>query len=159
MATLDYTGSAVAGAYVPSTFTQKGGPAVLYRRLTIADIIAADTTMTANGYIATNDIIQAIHVAAGFSFDYAVLHIITACTATVTGEVGLAGGAEAIGSTPVDLAATAGTCYRTVEADSYDLGHVFTSNDTIDVQFLIANCLVGDLELFVIGNMLDLGSA
>ena len=159
MATLDYTGSAAAGAYPPSQFHQKGGSAILYRRLKVSDIIAADTTMTTNGYIATNDIIQAIHVPIGFFAQSAVLRVITACTATVTLEVGLAGGAELIGSTPVDAAATAGTAYATIEADSYDLGHYFAAADTIDVQFLIANCLVGDLELWVLGHMLYFSTA
>lgn len=155
MATLDYTGSAVAGAQPDSFFHQKGGPVVLHRRLKVSDIIAADTTMTTNGYIATNDIVKCLHVPKGFSFDYCALHILTACTATVTLEVGLAGGAEALGSTPVDAAAAAGTWYRTIEADTYDLGHVFAANDTIDMQFLIADCVIGDMELFVVGHMLN----
>jgi len=159
MPTLDYTGSAAAGAMPVSFFHQKAAPTVLHRRLKVSDIIAADATMTTNGYIALNDIIQAIHVPIGFSLDYGVLRIITAHTATVTAEVGLGGGAEIIGSTPVDMAAAAGTCYRTVEADSYDLGHVFTAADTIDIQYLIANVVVGDSELFVMGHMLYVSSA
>jgi hypothetical protein len=155
MPTLDYTGSAVAGAQPDSLFHQKGGAVVLHRRMKVSDIIAADTTMTTNGYIAADDIVQALHVPKGFSVDYGVIHILTACTATVTLEVGLAGGAELIGSTPVAMDAAAGTWYRTVEADSYDLGHVFDANDTIDCQFLIANCAVGDFELFVVGHMLN----
>ena len=159
MPTLDFTGSSVAGAYTPSLFHQAGGPVVLHRRMSVANIIAADTTMTTNGYIATNDIIQALHVPEGFSLNYGAIQIITPCTATVTLEVGLAGGAEVIGSTPVDAAAAAGTWYRTIEADGYDLGHVFADNDTIDVQFLIANCLVGDFDLFIVGDMLDFNTA
>lgn len=157
MATLDYTGD--GGSRPPNPFNQKAQPVVLYRRLKIADIIAADPTMTANGYIAANDIIEALDVPAGFLFERAVLRVITPCTATVTVEVGLAGGAEMIGSTPVDVNAAAGTAYVTIEADSYDLGHFFAAADTIDLQFLIANCLVGDLELFVFGQLLQLGAA
>ena len=51
MPTLDFTGSSVAGAYPQSLFHQPGGPVVLKRRMVVADIIAADTTMTTNGYI------------------------------------------------------------------------------------------------------------
>lgn len=159
MATLDFTGDAVAGAKAPNVMVAKGKESCLHRQFKVADIIAADPTMTANGYIAADDIIQLLHVPEGFDFDHAVLRIITPGTATVTAEVGLAGGAEMIGSTPVDMAAAAGTCYRTIEADSYDLGHVFTANDTIDIQFLIANVAVGEFELFVFGKQLSLGVA
>lgn len=159
MANLDFTGSSVAGAYPPSIFHQKGGPTILHRRMSVSDIIAADATMTTNGYIATNDIIYALHVPEGFSLNYGAIQIITPCTATVTLEVGLAGGAEVIGSTPVDMNAAAGTWYRTIEADSYDLGHIFADNDTIDCQFLIANCLVGDFDLFIVGEMLYFNTA
>ena len=158
MPTLDYTGSSAAGAKVPESFSAHAHRTVLYRRLKVADIIAADATMTTNGYITADDIIQALHVANGFSFDFAVWRIITAHTATVTVEIGLAGGAECIGSTPVDAAAAAGVCYRTIEADSYDLGHVFVAADTIDIQYGIANVVVGDSELFVFGSQLVLGS-
>lgn len=155
MATLDYTGSAAAGAVIP--LEEKAVEGHLYRRLKVADIIAADTTMTANGYITADDIIQAIHVPAGFVFDKAVIRIITACTASVNVEVGVAGGAEAIASFDAD--GTAGTCGVTIETDSWAGGKVFTSNDTIDVQFITANCATGELELWVFGKQLSLGTA
>lgn len=155
MATLDYTGSAVAGAGIPLEHFAREGH--FYRRLKVSDIIAADDTMTSNGYITANDIIQAIHVPAGFVFDKAVIRIITACTASVNVEVGLAGGAEAIASFDADGAA--GTCSATIETDSWAGGKVFTSNDTIDVQFITANCATGELELWVFGKQLELGTA
>jgi len=155
MATLDYTGSAAAGAGLPIDLNAREGH--FYRRLKVTDIIAADTTMTTNGYIAANDIIQAIHVPAGFAFDRAILRIITACTASVNVEVGLAGGAEAIASSDVDAAA--GTIYSTIETDSWAGGKVFSSADTIDVQFITANCATGELELWVFGKQLVLGTA
>jgi len=157
MGTYDYTGDAVAGASPPNPFIGQAFRAPLYRRLKVSAIIADNAVMKAAGFIAINDIVQAIHVKAGYSLDACILRIITAGTATVTAEVGLAGGAEGIGSTPVAMDAAAGTMYRTIEADTWDLGKVFTTNDTIDVQFLIANCAVGDFELFVMGNQLLLG--
>lgn len=157
MATLDYTGDSVAGSGVPNEFIAKAIPVTLYRRLKVADIIAADTTMTTNGYITADDIIQALHVNEGFVFDKAVIRIITACTADVNVEVGLNGGAEAIASFDADGAA--GACGVTIETDSFAGGKVFTANDTIDVQFITANCLVGELELFVFGKQLVLGTA
>jgi hypothetical protein len=159
MATLDFTGDAVAGAPAPNETVQKVKPACLHRQFKVADIIAADATMTTNGYIAADDIIQLLHVPAGFVAEAAVLRVITAGTASVTFEVGLAGGAELLGSTPLAADATAGTCYKTIEADSYDLGHVFTANDTIDFQPGTANLATGEFELFVFGKQLVLGSA
>lgn len=158
MPTYDFCGDAIAGAMPPNPFIGHAFYAPLYRRLKVSEIIASDATMVAAGHIAINDIVQAIRVKAGYSLNACILRIITPGTASVTGEVGLAGGAEGIGSTPVALDAAAGTIYRTVEADTWDLGNVFTANDTIDVQFLIANCAVGDFELFVEGSQLILGS-
>lgn len=158
MATLNYTLGA-AGAPPPNQFAGHAFYAPLYRRLTVADIIAADTTMTTNGYIAANDIILAINVGPGYSANYAVLRIITAHTATVACDVGIGGGGEEfIAAAQAVMSGTAGSVFRTLEAQSYDLGHVFTAADTIDVQYTVANCLVGDAELFVIGDQLILGS-
>ena len=158
MATLAYLGDATTASHPPNPFAAKGKEVCLYRRLAVADIIAADATMTTNGYIAANDIIQAIPVQAGFFATLAILRIITAGTTSVTAEVGLAGGAELIGSTPVAMDAAANTAYGTIEADSYDLGHYFSAADTIDFQIGGANCAVGDFELFVFGKQLVLGS-
>lgn len=154
MATLDYTGD--GGTSAPDPHWMKAQQTCYYRRLAVASIIAADTTMTTNGYITANDIIQAIDVPIGFVFDKAVLRIITACTADVNVEVGLAGGAEAIASFDVD--GTAGTMVTTIETDSFAGGKVFYAADTIDVQFITANCLVGDLELWVFGWLCQLGA-
>jgi hypothetical protein len=159
MANLDFTGSSVAGAHTPSFFNQNGGPVVLHRRMKVSEIIAADTTMTSNGYIAANDIIYALHVPEGFSFDYCAVQIITPCTASVTLEIGLAGGAEMLGSGSEAADAAAGTWYRTLEGDAYDMGYIFPDNDTVDVQFLVANCAVGDFDLFIVGHMLNFNTA
>lgn len=159
MATLAFLGSAAPTSKPPHGFAAKARDVVLHRQFKVADIIAADATMTTNGYIAANDIIQLLPVTAGFVAESAILRIITAGTASVTFEVGLAGGAELLGSTPLAADGTAGTCYKTIEADSYDLGHVFTAADTIDIQFGTANVVVGEFELWVFGRQLVLGSA
>ena len=158
MATLDYTGD--GGTRPPNVYSQPNAnikDAFYYRRLKVADIIAADADMTSNGYITANDIIQAIDVPIGFKFECAVIRIITACTADVNVEVGLAGGAEAIASFDAD--GSAGACACTIETDSWAGGKIFTSADTIDVQFITANCATGELELFVWGKLLTLGEA
>jgi hypothetical protein len=158
MATLDYTGDSVSGAVPPDPFLSHVFEAPLYRRLTVADIIAADATMTTNGYITADDIIQALWVDAGYVLLRGLFRVITAGTASATGEVGLAGGAEVLGATPFALDAAAGSCYFTGESESYDNGHVFTAVDTIDFQVGTANLVIGDYELFIFGKQLLLGS-
>ena len=156
MPTYDETGSAVAGALPQSLFHQVGASAYLHRRMTVADIIANHEQTTADGYIAINDILQVIHVPAGFSLNYVVLRIITPGTASATMSVGLGAGAEGLAASALDAAA--GTVYRTLEAQGWDLGKVFNANDTIDVQVLGANLAIGDFELFAVGDMLYFSS-
>lgn len=156
MATIDYTGSSVAGALVPESFSAHAHRVVLYRRLTVADIIASDATMTTNGYITADDIVKCLHVGNGFLAERALIRIITAHTATVQCEVGIAGGAELIAANLLDAAA--GTCYTTISTDSYADGHIFVAADTLDIQYLVANVVVGDSELFVWGSQLVLGT-
>ena len=159
MATLNYTGD--GGTRPPNVYSQPNSnikDAFFYRRLKVADIIAADTDMTSNGYITANDIIQAIDVPAGFLFEGCAVRIITPCTANVNIEVGDNGGAEALASMDVDAAA--GTTKVTIQTDAWaDAEKFFTAADTIDVQFITANCLVGELELFVWGKLFTLGEA
>lgn len=157
MATLDYTGDAVAGAVGPSSYVGPRASRVeLYRRLNVTTIIAADTTMTSNGYIAADDIIQALHVPIGFHFEKAMVRIITPTTNAVNVEVGLNGGAEAIASFDID--GTAGDVLATATGDSWAHGKVFTAADTIDVQFITANADDGIIELFVTGTQYIVGT-
>lgn len=153
MATLDYTGDSVAGAGVPNSFISKGKPAILYRRLNVPDIIAADSTMTTNGYITADDIIQAIHIKDNFFAKRALVKIVTACTASVDIDVGLAGGDEFLATFSVDGAA--GTWDYTTDSDTYENGIMFTANDTIDVQFKTANCAAGCIDLYVEGILFE----
>ncbi len=156
MTTLDFTGDAVAGAHPPTRFEGGRSKRVdMYRRLDIPTIIAASTTMTSNGYIASDDIIQAIHVPIGFWFEGALIRIITSCTTSVNVEVGLAGGAEAIASFDVD--GSAGVSAATLTGATWNHGKYFAAADTIDVEFITANCVIGLLELFVWGTQLVLG--
>ena len=156
MATLDYTGDGGTSARDPLSAPAKD--VVYYRRLYVADIIAADATMTSNGFFTADDIIQAIDIPIGFVFRHAVLRIITACTTAVNVEVGLAGGVEAIASFDVD--GTAGTTANTISTDTWSTaGYVCETADTIDVEFTTANCEEGELELWVFGKMLQVGTA
>jgi len=155
MATLNYTGDG-SGTGGPDPHWMKAQPVCFYRRLTVATIIAADATMTTNGYITIADVIQAIDIPIGFVFEKAMIRIITATTNACNCEVGLAGGAEAIAS--FDLDGTAGTCATTIETDSWSNGKVFYAADTIDVEIIMANATDGDFELFVFGWLCQLGA-
>jgi hypothetical protein len=112
--------------------------------------------MTTNGYIAANDVVQALDIPIGFVFNKAVLRIITVCTATVTVAVGLASGEEAVAAMATS---TAGVMTSTIETDSWAGGKCFYAADTIDVQYITANATDGDAELFVLGHMIVLGTA
>lgn len=156
MPTYDYTGDAVAGAHPPTRY--EGGRSArvdLYKRLKVSEIIASDAQMVSDGYIASDDIIQAIHVPIGFLFQGALVRIITPCTATVDVEVGVVGGAEAIAAFDAD--GSVGAAKATADDASWEHGKYFASADTIDVQFITANCLVGELELFVWGTQIVIG--
>lgn len=156
MATLDYTADGVAGASPPTQFMGGRSKRVdMYRRLKVSDIIAADATMTSNGYIAADDIIQALHVGIGFRFETAIFRVITVTTNACNVEVGVAGGAEALAS--MDLDGSAGDTTTTIETDSWAGGKVFTAADTIDCQFITANVTDGEFELFVTGTQIVLG--
>lgn len=156
MPTLDYTGDAVAGAHPPTRFEGGRSKRVdMYRRLKVSDIIAADATMAAAGYIAADDIIQCIHAPIGFRFEGAIFRVITVTTNACNVEVGVAGGAEAIAS--MDLDGSAGDATSTIESDSWAGGKIFTAADTIDCQFITANVTDGEFELFVWGTQIVVG--
>ena len=155
MANLDYTGD--GGAYAPCSILSKAPLVCFYRRLKVADIIAADATMTTNGYITANDIIYALDIPIGFVFNQAILRIITSHTASVNCEVGLAGAAEMLAT--MDMDGAAGVMTATLTGDSFAHGKCFYAADTVDVQYINANCVVGESELFVLGHMLVLGTA
>ena len=156
MATLDYTGDAAAGAVPPNQFEgARSGRVDMYRRLKAADIIAADADMTTNGYITADDIIQALHIPIGFIFEGCAVRVITPSTNACNVEVGTNGNAEALAS--MDIDGTAGVITATITTDSWAHGKCFYAADTIDVQYITANCTDGEIELFVWGTQLLLG--
>ena len=157
MPTYAFLGDATTASHPPNQFAAKAKDVCLYRRLKVADIIASNATMAAAGYIAANDVIQAIPVQEGFMARHALLRIITAGTASVTATVGIGGGAELIAASAMDAAAKTG--YVTIDTDSYDLGHYFAAADTIDITFAAANVATGEFELFVFGKQIVPGVA
>jgi len=155
MTTYDWTGDGDLNP--PDPHWMRSQKVCYHRRIVVADVIASDATMTSNGYIATDDILQLIDVPIGFVFDKAMFRIITACTDAADAEVGLDGGAEGVAALGLDDAA--GTCTTTVEGDTWAGGKVFYAADTIDAQFIDADVTDGVFELFVFGWLCQLGAA
>jgi hypothetical protein len=157
MTTYAFLGDAAATSKPPHMFAAKAHPVVLHRQFKVADIIASNATLTTNGYITADDIVTLLPMIDGLSLDKVILRVITAGTASVTADVGLAGGAEMIADAALDAAA--GTRYRTTESETYDMGVEVAATDTLDIQFKVANIATGEFEIFAIGHMLKLGSA
>jgi len=151
MPTLDYTvggsatGTAVQWRDIKNTFT-------VSIRFNVADIIASDTTMTAAGYIAANDVIQVMHWPARHVPTMSGWETITAGTASATVDIGLAGGQEIDAGVACDAAA--GTLVYASVPDA-NIDDFFAGADTLDVEVLVANLLVGDYRLHVSGARLE----
>lgn len=145
--TIDYTRGATIGVAYDSPKAH-----VLKRVLDVPTMIAEDATLLAAATITATDIIQAIDVPADFWLFYAMFEVITAHAATVTADIGLAGGQEIAAG--VDMA-TAGTealmAYDGSWGPAAAWGKHFTSADTIDVEYLTADTTVGRSVLQVVG--------
>lgn len=133
----------------------KGGKHfVLSRELDVAKMILDDATLAAAGKITAGDIIQAIVMPARSVLKNVIVEIVTAGTAGGTIDVGLAGGQEAFAG--LDAVTLGTTIMAKTVAWGVDTvcGKVFSSSDTIDVQF-IADETVGKIRIYVEGFMLD----
>lgn len=157
MATLDYTASP-AGA--PPSHLAHHKFVVLERRLKASDIIAADTTMTANEKISAGDIVQAIDVPAGFIFLGSALYQVTAEGAAETVDIGIAGGDEIQDGASDNQ--TAGDAVLTLVGDDWGpdnvTGYFFSAADTIDVKY-VSDTTTADMVLYVWGIVLNLPSS
>jgi len=154
MPTYDYTGDAAAGANPDHLFLDKF---VRYKKtLKVADIIASNTTLTANGVIAAADVIQAIHVPAGFLCLGSAVKTVTAEGAALEADIGVAGGDEL--QDGLSLNGTAGAVTLTLVGDDWGpdnlTGYYFSANDTIDFTFS-SETDAGEWILYVWGIMLD----
>jgi len=145
--TIDYTRGATIGVAFDSPKAH-----VLKRVLDVPTMIAENATLAANAKITATDIIQAIDVPADFWLFYAFFEVITAHAATVTADLGLAGGQEIAAG--VDMA-TAGTEAKMLFDGTWGpatlWGKHFTAADTIDVEYLTADTTVGRSVLQVAG--------
>ncbi len=153
MPTYPYLDGAIGGAALPAEARRHD--VVLKKRMKAEDIIASDTTMTTNGYIAANDIIQAIRMPVGFVVQPSAIKVVTPEGATCTVDVGLGAGAELIAAANVNQAA--GTIILTGVAAGWGpdnvVGYAFAVADTLDVQYNHQSDVV-DFWLYVHGFML-----
>ena len=125
----------------------------------VADIIASNATMTANGYITIADIIQLYDVPAEavLLVSMASFKILTAGTASATANIGIAGGSELFSAVALD--ATAGTISCVADdatwgTDNYG-AYEFESTDTIDFTVAGANLAAGKFLFMCPGYMME----
>jgi len=121
--------------------------------IVVADIIAADATLTANAKITAADVIQLWDVPALTVLYpcFAFLKIVTAGTAGGTVNVGIAGSTEMFSGVST---ATADVIHSVEDSatwgtDNYG-GYEFETTDTIDMTF-VADETVGSFLLFIPG--------
>jgi hypothetical protein len=121
--------------------------------IVVADIIASNTTLTANAKITAADIIQIWDIPAN------VVLLPGACLETVitgqagnTGDIGIAGGDEMFDGVALDSAAGIHTMQLVGDDWGPDnvTGVVFTATDTLDITF-VADATTGSYILHVPG--------
>ena len=147
MATINMVTGGVSATRTKASQSDLNKVFSMSRALVASEIIAADTTATANGYIAVDDVVQAIFVPADMVLLKCCFKTVTAGTATATCDIGKAGGQECDAAVALD--ATAGTQVVSTPADAN--ADDFVAGDTVDVEFLTANCLIGSWILYILG--------
>ncbi len=123
----------------------------------VEDIIASNTTLTANGVIAATDVIQLVDVPYGFIFLHSVIRTITPEGAALTADIGRGGSNEMYSNFSLNLAADSITemLYNVswgAAADPY--GYAFEAADTIDMTF-DHETDAGEWYLYMLGYFLD----
>lgn len=119
----------------------------------VADIIAGDTTLTANAKITAADIIQIWDIPAEVVLKgWGVLETVAAGQAGNTLDVGIAGGDEMFDGVALDAAA--GTRQVSLVSDDWGpdnvVGVTFAVTDTLDLTF-VADATTGSYILHVPG--------
>jgi hypothetical protein len=122
----------------------------------VADIIAGDTTLTANAKITAADIIQIWDIPAEVVFlPGAVLETVIVGDAGNTGNIGIAGGDEMFDGVALDAAI--GTRQPNLVTDDWGSDNVnavaFAATDTLDFTF-VADATIGSYILYVPGYVL-----
>jgi hypothetical protein len=151
MATYSY----VEGGAVIGDCLSKANLSVIKKTLKVADIIAANATLTTNGEIGAGDVIRAIQLPPKFIVMGSILDIRVAGTAANTVDIGVAGGDELQDGAAISSV----TVLSTLLGDDWGTAtlwpKVLTTADTIDVTFVAAET-VGEFDLYVFG--IDLNS-
>ena len=121
--------------------------------IVVVDIIAANTTLTANAKITAADVIQLWDIPANVMIlPGAIFETVTAGQAGNTCNIGIAGANEMFAAIALDAAA--GTHLRQIVGSSWGpdnvCGAMFTATDTLDITF-VADATTGSYVLHVPG--------
>ncbi len=119
------------------------------------EVLATGYSNTSGGTaitLAANDIAEVLAISANTWVLGVTLTVVTAGTASMTGDVGLAGGAEFIAATALDAAAGTTVASQATSAGSVAVGggQFFSTADTIDLQMLVSTPAAGKYRLSAI---------
>ena len=152
MATYDYTGD--GNTTIKADFFRKS--VLLKRVMKVSDIIASNTTLTANEKITAADVIQMIDVPAKFILTNFFVETVTPEGAALTADFGIAGSTELASNFDINQAAGSLTLLA-VDADwgaNNVMGYAFAAADTIDMTF-DADTDAGEWNVYIAGWFLD----
>ena len=167
MTTLNYTGGS-AGAPPPNVFAQHAFNVTLYKRVTVADVIAADATLTTNDQIADGDIIHILHASPGLCINHGLSRVITT-TATGDWDIGdyTVSTAAVVDKDGYDVAVNASAAAGTVVIADGDylpaagpLTRIYLVNSyiTLECETAVMPNDGGDMEFFFMGWQVLFGS-
>lgn len=109
---------------------------------------------------ATNDIIEAVPVKAGWLIHGSRVKIVTAAVGTAAAlDIGITGGTVDGFDANIDSKAAAGTVYKSTPSDTYAAagGHYVTAADTVDVKCKTITDMTTPSAFYVILDVEDLG--
>ena len=152
MGTYDYTGD--GNGTIKADFYRKS--VLLKRVMKVADIIASDTTLTANAKITAADVIQMIDVPAKFVLTNFFVVTVTPEGAALTADFGIAGSTELASNFSINQAAGTITLLAVGASWGADnvMGYAFAAADTIDMTF-DSDTDAGEWDVYIAGWFLD----
>jgi hypothetical protein len=144
-----YKGLAISASQQTSGASTEGG---IYAVSNVLDFTTKYASSSGGAVVANaiNGAFEVLAIGANTHVIGAYITVIEPATATVTADLGIAGGgAELLAA--VDVAAAAGTSYANLVTSTGSIavggGMYFSAADTIDLQSLIAAPLVGKLRV------------
>lgn len=158
MATAKYFKGGAKDSRLITDFQQTTGAATegsVYVISNEFEVLATGYSNTAGGTaitLAANDIAEILAIPANTWVLGVTFTTLTAGTASMTGDVGLAGGVEFITATALDAAAGTTVASQATNSGSVAVGggQFFSSADTIDLQMLVSTPAAGKYRLSAI---------